>query len=117
MSGNRMRPVRPVRTLAAANPRAAVGASTRWPDGDGTAGEPGASNTRGAPAVPGSLESPWHTACLDAVGRERRLLAYPTGQRGLVLKFPPGGSATVVVGRTGLGALLEAVDFASWWRP
>lgn len=106
--------------------QAAVGASMRWPDGDGAAGEPGASNTPGAPAVPGGhpaagLDTPWGSFCADAVGRTARLLAYPTGRRGrsavrLLLKFPPGGSATLGPDRDSLGALIEVVDFASWWR-
>ena len=98
---------------------AAVGASVRWPGGDGTTGAiDGASP---APVVPGGhpaagLDTPWGSFCRDAVGRADRLLAYPTGRLGLVLKFPPGESATLHAGRDSLGALIEVADFASWWR-
>ena len=123
MSGNRMHAVRPARTLTAASPRTTADGHAGSLGGAGAAGER-ASNSRpqGAPAVPGGhpatdLESPWHTTCLDAVGRNARLLAYPTGTRALVLKFPPGESATLFPGNNSIGALIEAVEFASWWRP
>lgn len=153
-------------TPVIASTQAAVGASTRWPDGDGAAGERGASNTHRAPAAPdghpaaglpgrrltaanppatvggnaGSpdgagaaremsglastlavpdghpaahVDMPWSTFCRDACARPQRLLAYPTGSLGLVLKFPPGESATL--GVRGLRSLIEVADFASWW--
>lgn len=103
----------------------AAEAATGRGGGAGAAGDicrGGLAPFSGSPVVPGGhptadLGSPWHTACLDAVGRTARLLAYPTGARTLVLKFPPGESATLFPSNNSIGALIEAVEFASWWRP
>jgi hypothetical protein len=108
---------------AASDHRATVGGNAGSPDGAGAAG---ADRAGLALVVPGGhpaagLDPPWGSFCADAVGRTARLLAYPTGRRGrsavrLLLKFPPGGSATLGPDGDSLGALIEVVDFASWWR-
>lgn len=63
------------------------------------------------------LDTPWHSLCEDAIGRTQWLESYPTGDGGLMLKFPAGCSATLAIAhKSSLAALLEVADFTSWWR-
>lgn len=77
--------------VATCTPQAAAEV-TRWPGGDGAAGDSQGAST---PAASGARGLPFEVDCGDAVGRTRVLTAHPTGDRGIALTFPADEAAVL----------------------